>query len=274
VTDPVLTYQRADRERRTVDRDKAQRYALVLLGWGMFLLAWTAAATFLPGRVLPTPAAVVQEMWEIVTTGRFFVHFQASLLKVLAGFAVAVAIGVPVGYLMGRHRYWRAFFHDGVTVAGTIPGLTYAVLSLVVFGISDEGPVLAVALASLPFIVLNVAEGVRGVDQDLIKMSQAYNRTPAAIRRHVVIPAVVPFVLAGIRLSFAMAWKVAATVEVFGGRDGVGFQINREYQMFSVPGVLAWAFLFIVFMLVVERFVLVRIEDRVLAWRPAERGTA
>jgi NitT/TauT family transport system permease protein len=81
----------------------------------------------------------------------------------------------------------------------------------------------------------------------------------------------VPFVFAGVRLAFALAWKVEALTEVFGGSNGVGFEIRRSYQMFSIPGVLAWMFLFIAFMLVVERFLLVRFENRVLRWRPQER---
>lgn len=260
------------RLRRTVVRDRAQRSVLVVLGWVAFLSVWTWGSAQFSGTVLPTPKTVVVEMAEIVYSGRFFLHFQWSVLKTAAGFAVAVGLGAPIGYLMGRHRYWRAFFHDGVTVSGTIPGLTYAVLALIIFGISIQGPILAVALVSMPYIAINVAEGIRGVDQDLIRMSQAFGRSQGQIRRHVLVPSIVPFVFAGVRLAFAVAWKVEALTEVFGGRNGVGFEIRRSYQTFSIPGVLAWMFLFILFMLIIERVLLVRLEDRVLAWRPQERG--
>jgi NitT/TauT family transport system permease protein len=81
----------------------------------------------------------------------------------------------------------------------------------------------------------------------------------------------VPYVFAAIRMSFAVAWKVEALTEVFGGTNGVGFQIRSEYQLFNIDGVLAWMCLFIVFMLIVERLVLRKLENRVLAWRPEER---
>jgi NitT/TauT family transport system permease protein len=144
-------------------------------------------------------------------------------------------------------------------------------MALIIFGISMEGPVLAVALVSMPYIAINVAEGIRGVDQDLIKMSHAFGRSPRQIRRDVLVPSIVPFVFAGVRLAFAIAWKVEALTEVFGGRNGVGFEIRRSYQLFSIPGVLAWMFLFIAFMLLVERLLLLRLENRVLGWRPTER---
>jgi NitT/TauT family transport system permease protein len=183
-----------------------------------------------------------------------------------------VLVGAPVGYLMGRYTYWKAFFHDGMTVAGTIPALTYAVLSLIIFGLSNLGPVLAVALVSTPYVAINVAEGIRGVDQSLIKMSQAFGRSPQQIRRQVFVPTIVPYVFAAVRMSFAVAWKVEALTEVFGGTNGVGFQIRNEYQLFNITGVIAWMALFIVFMLLIERLLLRKLENRLLAWRPEERA--
>jgi NitT/TauT family transport system permease protein len=271
-TAPAVTWQQGEvLARRAAKRRKWRRLALLAAGWVAMLLVWDAASLYLPPNVLPTPLEVGEEMWEIVEDGDFFQDFLASVSKTFAGFVVAAAVGAPVGYLMGRYDYWRAFFHDGVTVAGTIPSLVYAVMSLIIFGLSDVGPVLAVALVSAPYIAINVAEGIRGTDQSLVKMSQAFRRSPRQIRREVYVPTIVPFVFAAVRMSFAVAWKVEALTEVFGGSSGVGFQIRSEYQLFSITGVLAWMLLFIAFMLVIERLVLRKLEDRLLRWRPEER---
>ena len=96
-----------------------------------------------------------------------------------------MAIGVRPDRLPdGALPLLAAFFHDGVTVAGTIPAITYAVLSLIVFGLSNLGPILAVALVSVPYIAINVAEGIRSVDQSLVTMSEAFGRS-RQIRREV-----------------------------------------------------------------------------------------
>ena len=272
-TAPAVTWQEGEAQaRRAAAGLKRKRLALLTAGWVAMFVAWQVAAYYLPPGVLPTPLDVAEVMWEIVVSGAFVDNFFASVGKTFLGFLVAIVVGAPIGYLMGRYGYWRAFFHDGVTVAGTIPALTYAVLSLIIFGISDLGPILAVALVSVPYIAINVAEGVRGVDQSLVKMSQAFGRSPRQIRRHVFIPTLVPYIFAAIRMSFAVAWKVEALTEVFGGKNGVGFQIRSEYQLFNIDGVLAWMCLFIIFMLVIERLVLRRLEKRVLAWRPEERA--
>lgn len=258
--------------RRASARNKRKRLALLVAGWLVLLGIWQVAAYYLPFGTLPNPLEVGAEMWEIVASGALFSDFLASVLKTFAGFGVAVLVGAPIGYLMGRYTYWKAFFHDGMTVAGTIPALTYAVLSLIIFGLSNLGPVLAVALVSTPYVAINVAEGIRGVDQSLIKMSQAFGRSPQQIRRQVFVPTIVPYVFAAVRMSFAVAWKVEALTEVFGGTNGVGFQIRNEYQLFNITGVIAWMALFIVFMLIIERLLLRKLENRLLAWRPEERA--
>jgi NitT/TauT family transport system permease protein len=268
----TVTWQQGEiLAKRAATRRKWRRLALLAAGWVAMLAVWEGASAYLSPNVLPPPLEVGEEMWEIVEDGDFFEDFLASVSKTFAGFVVAAAVGAPVGYLMGRYDYWRAFFHDGVTVAGTIPSLVYAVMSLIIFGLSDVGPVLAVALVSAPYVAINVAEGIRGTDQSLVKMSQAFRRSPRQIRREVYVPTIVPFVFAAVRMSFAVAWKVEALTEVFGGSSGVGFQIRSEYQLFSITGVLAWMLLFIAFMLVIERLVLRKLEDRLLRWRPEER---
>jgi NitT/TauT family transport system permease protein len=157
-----------------------------------------------------------------------------------------------------------------VVGAGSIPGITYAVLALVVFGTGFLGPVLAVGLISMPFIALSVAEGVEGVDPNLVRMAKAFRRNDRQISRHIQLPSIMPFVFAGVRLAFAIAWKVEALTEVFGSSNGVGFQIRFAFQAFSITNVLAWTLLFIIFMLMIERG-LAWIERRVFRWRTWER---
>ena len=252
-----------------------QRVGALVLGWIGFLGIWAFLSRFVVGPfLLPDPIVIGAQMWDIVITGEFIRHFQISILKVFAGFGIAVLIGTPTGYLMGRSRYWKAFFHDPVLIAGSVPGLTYAVMALVIFGISLFGPILAVALISMPYVAINVAEGIEGVDRKLIQMSQVYRRNEKHVLRHVLIPSIMPFAFAAVRLSFALAWKVEQLTEVFGSSSGIGFMIRKEFEDFSVTGVLAWVLLFIAFMLLIERFVLVQLERYLFRWRGPEEGAA
>jgi NitT/TauT family transport system permease protein len=249
-------------------RRRVQGAIGVVVGTGGFLLLWSLLSEFVVrGILLPSPLEIGEEMWEIVRSGEFIEQFATTITRLAYGFGLALVIGFPVGYLMGTSRYWRAFFHDMVMVAGSIPGITYAVMALVVLGISVLGPVLSVAFVSMPYVAINVAEGLDSVDQRLVQMSAAYGRGRSAVARHVLVPSVTPFAFAGVRLSFAFSWKVEQLTEVFGSSSGVGFQIRKQFEDFSIPGMLAWVLLFIIFMVLVERFGLVRLERRLFRWR-------
>ena len=254
-------------------RRRVRGVAGLLIGVGGFLFVWTLLSKLIFGEfTLPPPLEIGRLMWEIVRSGQFAHHFVPTILRLAYGFGLALLIGFPVGYLMGTSRWWRAFFHDMVMVAGSIPGITYAVLALVLFGISILGPVLTVGLISMPYVAINVAEGLDSVDRRLVQMSDAFGRARPAIVRNVLVPSVAPFAFAGVRLSFALAWKVEQLTEVFGSSSGVGFMIRHEFEDFSIPGMLAWVLLFIVFMILLERFVLTKLERYLFRWRLEDRA--
>jgi NitT/TauT family transport system permease protein len=242
--------------------------ALSVLGALGFVAIWAYYATFVfEPFVLPQPWAVVQRMWGLLTEGVVFANFWASLWKTMLGWFMALVVGLPIGLLMGRYRYAKAFFHDLVYLAANVPLIVYAVLMLIVFGISSIGPAFVVMLLVLPAVALNVAAGVESADRGLLAMSRSFRRSSRQVATNVIVPSVIPFLFAGGRVSFADSWKLEALTETFGGLIGVGFQLEKSFQTFSVVDLLAWMFFFVIFVIIIERLVLVRLERRIFAWR-------
>jgi NitT/TauT family transport system permease protein len=244
------------------------RVALSLLGGLSFLGLWAALSewAFEP-FVLPSPFAVVDNMWALLQEGIVTEAFLKSLQKTLMGWLGAVALGIPIGLLMGRFRYARAFFHDLVYLLANVPLVVYAVVSLVIFGISDIGPAFVVMLLVLPAVSINVAAGVASADEGLMSMSRAFRRGGGDVTKYVVVPSVLPFLLAAGRVSFADSWKLEALTETFGSSSGVGFQIHKAFTSFSVLDALSWMMFFVIFVVVVERLLLAPAERRIFAWR-------
>lgn len=238
-----------------------------LAGIATFIGIWAYASSRMEHYVLPSPWAVGKRMWELAASGAVLTNFADSLWRTILGWTVAVVIGTAVGVMMGRFRYARAFFHDLIYLAANVPLIVYAIVAIIVFGISGMGPTSVVILFVLPGIALNVAAGMMSVDPDLVGMSKAFNRSRMDLAKHVIIPTVMPFAFAAGRVSFADSWKLAALVETFGGSSGVGYQIGRSYHMFSVRDVLAWMCFFVIFVVLLERLVLVNAEHRLFRWR-------
>ena len=217
------------------------------------LMAWAVVAAVIDDNIVPRPLEVFARVIDIVASGEAASNFATTLAKIGAGFALAVAAGLPLGFLMGRSAFMNSYLSLPMFVLGNVPGLTYAVFALVIFGVGPGGPIVVSALVAVPFIAINVAEGVRSVDGDLLRMCEAFERSPRDVLRHVYLPAVSAFVLVGVRYGFAMAWKVEALTEVFGAQNGVGFMIRKAYQEFQVDDMLAWTMLFVIVMILIER---------------------
>ncbi|WP_193614758.1 ABC transporter permease [Nocardioides lijunqiniae] len=258
--------------RPSVGRSKSRRPASAprwLVSSGALVvavLAWGIASAVVDDNIAPGPLEVLERVVDITVSGAALDNFASSIVKILAGFGLAMLAGLPIGFAMGRSRFLSSYFSMPLFVLGNVPGLTYAVFGLVIFGVGATGPIVVSALVAVPFVAINVAEGVRSVDGKLLRMCQAFGRSPADVVRHVYLPAITAFVFVGVRYGFAMAWKVEALTEVFGARDGVGFMIRRAYQEFQVADMLAWTTLFVVAMVLIERG-LAALESRLFAWR-------
>ena len=158
------------------------------LGALSFFAIWAYYSTVLEPYVLPSPLAVGQKMWELTTSGDVFINFGSSFLKTMAGWAMALVLGIPIGLLMGRYRYARAFFHDFVYLFANVPLLVYAVIAIIVFGISPWGPAFVVMLEAFTGIAINVAAGVQSVDRGLLAMSRSFRRSSGRTVRSIVVP--------------------------------------------------------------------------------------
>jgi NitT/TauT family transport system permease protein len=238
-----------------------------LLGALSFVAVWAYFSTVLEPFILPSPLAVARRMGELIASGEVFTNFASSFLKTMVGWALALLLGIPIGMLMGRYRYARAFFHDFVYLFANVPLLVYAVIAIVVFGISPWGPAFVVMLEAFTGIAINVAAGVESVDRGLLAMSRSFRRSSRKTARNIVVPSVVPFLFASGRVSFANSWKLAALAETFGGYLGVGYQLEKAFQVYSVESLLAWMFFFVVFVVMVERLLIAPAERRVFRWR-------
>ncbi len=244
-----------------------------LAGWGLFLGTWQLLAAFVfEPVVLPSPAEVLRDMWSILGSGKLWPSFFATATHLAIGFSLAYVLGSAIGIAMGRSAYWDGFFRDYVMLTLTTPGLVFALIAVMIFGLSPVGPIVAIVLTSLPHVTVNVVEGVKAIPRDLLDMATAYGVSRTTRFRHILLPAVAPFLFTAIRYGFAIAWKITALTELFGGADGVGIQIRVRFQFFDMSGVLAWAFFLIGLALIIERLVLMRLEERFFRWRPKAFG--
>ncbi|WP_370333919.1 ABC transporter permease [Mycolicibacterium hippocampi] len=257
-------------ERATSDRSSKSSWLVGPFGASVaaavvFLLLWQATG-MLSDRI-PGPGPVIQAAIREVERGEFFFNFAISMQRFGIGMAISIAIGVALGLAIGSSRLFDDMFGDVNLVGLAIPAVIWALLCAMWFGFSDTAPIVTVVLSAVPFVVVNVAAGARSIPPALLDMSDSYGVTPARRLRHVILPSVTGYTVAGIRFGVMSGWNGLLLSEWFGSADGVGHQARYWYDANQMPGFVAWIAFFILFMVLTDRVVLERLSRRAFRWR-------
>jgi len=238
-----------------------------LLAFGSVFIIWLLLYLIFP-RLLPGPVSTFSEAIRLLEDGTFFFHMIQSLRRVFVGATVAMIFSVAVGIYMGTVVAGERFFQPLVVVGLTIPGLMWALIAVMLFGINEIAPYFAVAVTIFPMLVINIWAGVKALDKELIDMSHVFHFSPWMKISQVIIPQLVPNIFAATRYGLGLAWKVVVVVEMFGTSNGVGYQVMKAYQVFNMEGVIAWTLTFVAAMIVIEYGIINYVERRLTAWRP------
>jgi len=232
------------------------------------ILIWWLLSLFFPPTLIPKPSETFTEVATIVSTGNFFSEMGSTLRRVGVGFGIAMIVSIPLGILMGTLRSFESFFEPPVILGLTMPGLIWAVLMIMFFGLNETSAYAAVAITIMPMLAISIWQGTKSIDKDLIDMSKAFHASPWSKVVDVILPQLISHILAAIRYGLGLAWKVVVVVEMFGLSNGVGYQVVRGFNIFSMKAVLAWAISFLVVMIIIEFGMIGWLEKAVTKWRP------
>jgi NitT/TauT family transport system permease protein len=266
---PSRTAPATDRPEPAGRRGRPAAAALLppLLFLVLATAGWQVLASLSSSVLIPDVGEVASSLSRIVREGGAFGELGVTIERVVLGFALAFVVALAAGIAMGRNALVASFLEPAVLLGLTIPGLVWALLCVIWFGVALTTPVVAIALSAAPALVLNVVQGMRAVDPGLVEMAHVFRFGPLARLRHLWLPSLAPFLLSGARLGLSLSWKVIVLVEMFGMSSGVGYQLNQAFSAQDVAAVLAWTLLFAVAMGVLEYGVLRALERRVTRWR-------
>ncbi len=248
-------------------RDLAGRFLPPILAFATVISIWWVLYLIYP-RLLPSPLSTVREAFRLVADGTFFFHMYQSLRRVLVGAVIAMLLSVGVGIYMGTVAMGERFFQPLVILGLTIPGLMWALIAVMLFGINEFSPYFAVTVTIFPMLVINIWAGVKSLDKELIDMSHVFHFTKWMKISQVILPQLVPNIFAATRYGLGLAWKVVVVVEMFGTSNGIGYQVMKAYQVFNMEDVIAWTITFAATMIAIEYGVINFVERRLTAWRP------
>jgi NitT/TauT family transport system permease protein len=206
---------------------KTERLLLSLAGFLTLLTIWqlvTWAGIFPPG-LLPSPLAVAAAIRELWVLGVLLRHIADSFYRFLAGYLLAVVLGVPFGLLAGWSRRLEAVVEPLLQILRPISPIAWLPLAILWFGIGNPPTIFIIFLAAFFPIVLSAIGGVKSVDPLLLRVAQNFGATPGQILGKVVVPAAFPYLAVGMHMALGAAWIFLVAGEMVGVRSGLGFLI-------------------------------------------------
>jgi len=242
-----------------------------LLAVLVFLALWEIASLFFLKNFLPQVGTIAARIWVLYSSGAFFVQLADTLRRVFVGFFFAYTISILLGIWMGMNEKIEKFFEILVLIGISIPGLGFIIVAIIWFGISEVTAYTSVFVLATPLIIFNFWKGSQAIDTDLIEMANAFQASRWMILREVLLPSLVPYMLAAARFGLSASWKVTVLVELLALNSGVGYMINQQFQEYSIVGVMAWMFGFTIVMMAIEFGILKTIERWATKWRSDQR---
>jgi len=221
-----------------------------------------------PPRLFPSLETVASAFVRLTANGVLPHHVLDTLLRLAAGFALAAAAGMVIGIAMGRSRRAEDVFLPLVSIGAPIPGIAYAPLFLLWFGLGSVSTVLLVGFVSCFPIIFNTWTGVKAVKDIWLRSAQALGADERALFRHVILPGALPYVLTGLRLGLAQAWRILVGVEMLAAVPwGLGWLIFGAREFLNTDVMLAGVAVIGIIGLALEKLVFQRLEQfTVVRW--------
>ncbi len=228
---------------------RAQRGVRVGLSWSALsilggIVAWEAVGQVLRFPWLPPLTTVLAAAWELIATGQIIGNLLISLSSLAMGVGVALAIGVPLGLLMGWYPIAGVTLDPYVDAMLASPSIAFVPIAFVLFGLSPVTRILVVFLFAFFIIVINAESAVRQVDPALIEMAEVYGARRPQLFWKVVLPDALPLVMAGVRLGVVHGVKGMINGEIFIALVGLGAMVRAFGGQFDAAHV--WAIVIII----------------------------
>jgi NitT/TauT family transport system permease protein len=189
------------------------------------LVAWWGAIVATQSLIFPTPWGVVTGAVELLVNGTLWRHIGASLMRVGTGFALAVCIAVPLGLWMGWVRGAYDTLNPIFQMLRPISPIAWIPIAILWFGVGDASPIYLIFISSVFPMIVQTTVGVHTIDKRYLRAAENFGVSRATLFTQVVIPAVLPQILVGMRIGLGVAWLVVVAAEMIALRSGLGYMI-------------------------------------------------
>ena len=217
-----------------------------LLGFGLLVLMWMAVSITSKGSI-PSPGATFAQAVTLFSDPFYSKgpndqgigwNILSSLQRVALGFGLAAIVGIPVGFMIGRFKFLSNMFNPLISLLRPVSPLAWLPIGLLVFKGANPAAIWTIFICSIWPMIINTAVGVQRVPQDYLNVARVLNLSEWKIFTKILFPAVLPYMLTGVRLAVGTAWLVIVAAEMLTGGVGIGFWVWDEWNNLNVKNII------------------------------------
>lgn len=221
-------------------------YSLPFLSIILLLIGWIYLASTMPD-LFPSPAATwgrfVEMLQKPVARVPLYLHILRSLRRVVIALLFACVLGVAFGVMIGWNRTFRSTLGSLFEIIRPIPPIAWIPLITIWFGIGEFPKVLIIFIGTFAIVVTNTYTGVAMVDPLNLSVGKVFHASQLQLLTDFVIPAALPAIFSGIRMSIGVGWAIVLAAEMVGATSGVGFLIFRGNELRDMPLIFVCMFI-------------------------------
>jgi sulfonate transport system permease protein len=226
---------------------------------------------YVQSNILPTPWDILKAFTDLSVSGELFKHLGISVYRAFLGFVLGGGLGLATGLLAGLFRRFEQSLDPSIQMLRTVPHLAITPLFILWFGIGEFSKVLLIALGAFFPLYINTFSGIRGVDAKLFDVTRVLQFSRAKQIVRLIIPAALPNILLGLRLSLGVSWLGLVVAELMGSSEGIGYMILDARQFSQTAVVFVGISIFAIAGKLSDSFVRL-LERRLLKWRDSFKG--
>ena len=187
---------------------------------------------------VPAPLTVFVAFIAHIQTSEFWIHIGVSMRRILISYSFAVVLGIGIGLIMGRSRIARAFIMPYIEVIRPIPAVAWIPLAILMWPTEESSIIYITFLGALFPIVLNTLHGVEQTPEVLVRAVQSLGASKVDVFRHVVIPAALPSIAAGLAIGMGVSWFSLLAGEIISGQYGIGYFTWNAYSLINYQDIV------------------------------------
>ena len=209
---------------RNID-SKLMRVVPPVLVIALLIVVWWVIVARSGSPIFPTPGQVVTGAWDLAQDGTLWQHVQASLVRVAIGFGLAFMVAVPLGLWMGWVSGAYYTLNPLFQMLRPISPIAWIPVAILWFGVGNMSPIFLIFISSVFPLMVQTTMGVRTIDRRYLRAAANFGVSRPVLFRRVVIPAVLPEIIIGMRIGIGVAWLVVVAAEMVALNSGLGYLI-------------------------------------------------